>query len=400
MWLKERKNENDTSIFIWIFEEVFQSTIKITLDQENKFILTVDDGIFELFGYSVQELQQQKKVSLLLPNFDSEHSFFGAKTKYNANFPVMIKRVPQQNMIRITSMPTLSGLITVGRKTRLIKSYNAAFVKYLFGYGHDLVESNITLLVPIFTTLITCLERDDLLHHGYTLNSLICKKILAAHNKCDGIVAMHRDGTLFNIDLQIKLLDDDKNYAIWITFDRESVFSKSGNTTASSLLVTTKKEDENDNIPFLYSNIIRSNSISIPVYKKKEVQQQLQQSQAKIKYKKQSIHPFMTTSLKVAAVAVDPPRPTVATAKITSFSRPSFTSSKSAIETTKQQMINSTWPRVGEYSAQTLKTSIDDYEIISELGQGAYGLVKLACLKSDPEKVNCFRFYPSPPYLC
>lgn len=41
---------------------------------------------------------------------------------------------------------------------------------------------------------------------------------------------------------------------------------------------------------------------------------------------------------------------------------------------------------MGEYSAQTLKTNINDYEIIRNLGEGAFGFVKLAYLKSDPHK--------------
>ncbi|KAI9302177.1 kinase-like domain-containing protein [Cunninghamella echinulata] len=39
-----------------------------------------------------------------------------------------------------------------------------------------------------------------------------------------------------------------------------------------------------------------------------------------------------------------------------------------------------------EYSAQTNAVCIDDFEILDEIGQGAYGLVKLAVLKSDETK--------------
>jgi hypothetical protein len=54
--------------------------------------------------------------------------------------------------------------------------------------------------------------------------------------------------------------------------------------------------------------------------------------------------------------------------------------------------INHPWTKpVGEYSAQTLKTNIHDYEIMGDLGQGTYGIVKLAYLKNDPEKVNAYK---------
>jgi hypothetical protein len=41
------------------------------------------------------------------------------------------------------------------------------------------------------------------------------------------------------------------------------------------------------------------------------------------------------------------------------------------------------------YSALTLKTNISDYCIMDSLGQGAYGMVKLAYKFDDPEKVYC-----------
>lgn len=317
----------------------------------------------ELFGYTETELLQ-RSITTLLPHFDSHHTLFSARTKLNVIFPVMVKRA-EKDMIRIISMPTLSGLVTM-RRNGTIENCNATFLKYLFGYPLDLTNTNICKLIPDFLLLVGCLERDGLLEDGYVLNNRVCRGILnsqkAKANRDSPIHAVHRDGTLFEIDLQLKLLPDNNNLAIWITFDRESVFSHSGHTAGMN------QQMFSSSLPAS----IRSKSINIPAVEQDAVK------------KKALISP---TNLK-------PDRPTVATARITSFSRPSFTSAKSAIETTKQQIINSTWPRVGDYSAQTLNHCIDDYQILDELGQGAYGLVKLACLRNDPEKVlvkkTCF----------
>ncbi|GAA5797231.1 hypothetical protein HPULCUR_002611 [Helicostylum pulchrum] len=340
---------------------VFQSTIKLVL--HNQKIQSIDKGVSELFGYTETELYQQS-IATLLPHFDPHHTLFGARTKLNVTFPVMIKHA--KDMIRIISMPTLSGLVTVRRNGTIENCSNATFLKYLFGYHHplDLTNTNICKLIPDFLLLVGCLERDDLLHDGYVLNNLVCRDILNSqkknkpgHRRDSPIDAVHRDGTLLEIDLQLKLLPDTNNLAIWITFDRESVFSHSGHTAGMTQQMFTTSTTLPTNI--------RSKSINIPAVEQDAVK------------KKSLISP---TNLK-------PDRPTVATARITSFSRPSFTSSKSAIETTKQHIINSTWPRVGDYSAQTLNHRIDDYLILDDLGQGAYGLVKLACLRNDPEKV-------------
>ena len=352
---------------------MFHSTIKVVYNLDNERITSVDDNVFELLGFSASELVQHTISSTILPNFDPEHSFFGARTKFNANFPVMIKRVAEKNMIRITSMPTLSGYITVGRNQR-IQSYNASFVKYLFGYGHDLINTNVAVLIPVFTALIACLEHDQLLFHDFTLNSHICLKILRSYENNASITAQHRDGTLFNIDLQIKL-QEDNNYGLWLTFDRESEFAQCGHTTT---IVSSYDTFSNS------SNIIRSKSISIPIHNPQQHRTALLEKKKSSTSNSQPL--LINTATKIVA------DPSVAPAKIVSFSRPSFSSS--ITETTTKRC---TWPmatKSGDYSAQTLKTNIKDYEIVDELGQGAYGLVKLAYLKSDLQKVRLYFHMP------
>ncbi|KAI9354000.1 kinase-like domain-containing protein [Pilaira anomala] len=354
LWLKEKKNDIGTSIFIWIIEEIFQSTIKLVLKQDKKTIQWIEKGVSELFGYSCTELDGASIQTTLLPHFDTHHTFFGARTKLNATFPVMVKHVPEKDLIRITSMPTLAGLVTV-TPNGSIQNSNVTFLKYLFGYQHDLTHTNIASLIPQFKSLIHYLDRDQLLQEGYVLNHLVCRDVLYAYTKNSAITALHRDGTAFEIELEIKLLEDNC-YALWIAFDRESVFGHYGHTSSITKQQQKLFENEyNGTLPLTTCNI-RSKSINIPTIIEQDT------------VKKKQILPI-----------IKPDKPTVATARITSFSRPSFTSTKSAIETTKQHIINSA-------AYQPLKHAIEDYEILDELGQGAYGLVKLACLKTDPEK--------------
>lgn len=371
-------------------EEVFQSTLKIRLDDNSRIESIDNEDANELLGYSSAELSQ-KPIQQLVPQYNATDKFFGCRTKLNAHFPVMIGHT-DQHTIRITSMPALAGLVTVTCKSGLIQTCNTAFSKYLFGY-RDLSNVPLAKLIPQYTTLISCLERDELLLDGYILNNAMCCDILGANLPQQQqqqppvrISAVHRDGTCFDIDLQVKLLDNQNAYALWITFDREAVFQRQGHKTSIHKLQQQQFEKETANLAVTTANssFIRSKSVNLPANSQKTLLDS----------------PTTATNTKnVMGENASQEKPPLS--KITSFSRPAFTSALSKNATTGSMDSNappptaaaaaaskSIWPRIGEYSAQTLKTSIQDYEIVDELGQGAYGLVKLAYLKSDPEKVR------------
>lgn len=392
LWLKEKKSESGSSIFIWILEEVFQSTIIIHL--KDTIIESIDnEDANKLFGYTSSELLQ-KPIKQLISRYNATDKFFGCRTKLNAYFPVMIGHT-DQTTIRITSMPALAGLVTVNRHSGIIQSCNAAFSKYLFGY-QDLSNVPLSKLIPHYTTLISCLERDELLLEGYILNNSMCCDILGANlseKKTQPppiISAIHRDGTCFDIDLQIKLLDNQNAYALWITYDREIVFRRNGHKTSIHKLQQQQfeKETASQTIPNS-PNFIRCKSVNLPTTPQKTLLDS----------------PTTATNTRnVMGKNASQEKPSLN--KITSFSRPVFTSVLSKTATTgsvnlttisnaaaaavavaaTHNQSQSIWPRIGEYSAQTLTTTIQDYEIVDELGQGAYGLVKLAYLKNDPEK--------------
>lgn len=286
-------------IFIWILEEIFSTTFKFELDNNRKITWMDNSGLFVNV--------MNKPIEALIPHYNTTDKFFGCRTSLNAYFPVMIIS-HQSNMIRITSMPVLTGLLTISRSspTKTITHCHPNFCKYLFGYT-SLDTLPLATILPQSTILIDALEHDQLLEDGYVLNQHICKNIL----KQPTIYVVHRDGSKFEVDLQIKLNTTKDQYLVWINFNREDVFQQHGHIKPVTTTTTTTNRP----------SLVRSN-------------------------RSQSV-----------------------------IDRPLLLLVKPDL-----------WPTMGEYSAQTHKTNIDDYEIIDELGQGAYGLVKLAYLKKDVEK--------------
>ncbi|CEP19451.1 hypothetical protein [Parasitella parasitica] len=381
LWLKEKKNRSGSSVFIWILEEILQSTIKIRLS--SNMIESIDnDDARELFGYSSIELLQ-KPIQQLIAQYNATDKFFGCRTNLNAYFPVMVGHT-DQNTIRITSMPALAGLVTVTRRTGIIQSCDNAFAKYLFGYP-NLCNMALTKLIPQYTALISCLERDELLVEGHVLNNSMCCDILSANSPQKtqpplSILAVHRDGTCFEVDLQITLLENRDACALWITYDRDAVFQRKGHQTVIHKLRQQQFERETAyHTAPSSSYFVRSKSVNLP------------NSPRRTPILNNATTATNTKLAKGENASHEKPS---AKSKFTSFSRLGFTSALSKATATTVLVDSeaavippqSIWPRAGEYSAQTLKTTIQDYEIVDGLGQGAYGLVKLAFLKNDPEK--------------
>ncbi|KAI9204888.1 uncharacterized protein BJ171DRAFT_91123 [Polychytrium aggregatum] len=174
--------------------------------------------------------------------------------------------------LQLISMPNIAGVVTV-HENGLIQSCNSIFTKFLFGLtSSDIVEkSDITELLPQFWQLLSAATNNGSDLKGYTPIQLIppskCRKVAAVspvsagsltHFPTDstprtggsvnvanviaeatrstgsltqasrqavmtsGVIAVHRDGTRFNVDLHIRPVhvSHEVLYAVWITFDR------------------------------------------------------------------------------------------------------------------------------------------------------------------------------------
>ncbi|CAJ0903010.1 541_t:CDS:10 [Entrophospora sp. SA101] len=283
LWLKMKKDECGNFVLIWIFEEISELTMTAEIDE--------------------------KKIN--------KTKFYGSKSKNLINFPIIgeispssIKKEERQELeiqkkfsniiyeFKIVSIPTIAGVITA-YATGVIQSCNSDFVKCLFGVSADelIGKKNIGKLLPQFPGLVKILESESALVEGIVISENIFpdnsnnnnvgggKNFLSINNNAltssqgpSGIIAVHRDGTEFDVDIQMRILEspDQPLHALWITYDR---------------------------------------------------------------------NPPSTNSTAAAAEPFDP----------------------------------------NNYSALTLKKTIDDFVITGVLGKGAYGEVKLAYYKNDPE---------------
>lgn len=305
----------------------------------------------------------------------------------------------------------IAGLVTI-RRTGIIDGCNAAFAGYMFGLSQEeLVKKDIAELVPQFPRLLHCLQRDDLLQHGIIINNLICRKLVAddksVEKYLDGkprrltqapngqslpvLIAIHRDQTPIEVQLQLKLVEgSDDVCALWITYDREATFARVGHSQPATTPLELKQHNG------LGLPAARRPIPSDPEHDTKDKPSSTAQRSLAEK-KKQQQHQ------EAEQYSSSPPPMRI----ITSFTRPDFSSQhqpppsspvspstpitvRSATlehkRSSLQHQVMPATPPALVYSAQTNATSIDDFEILENLGQGAYGLVKVAVRKGDPER--------------
>ncbi|KAG1457743.1 hypothetical protein G6F56_006544 [Rhizopus delemar] len=252
LWLKEKQTDQKT-IYIWIFEEIYETSLVVHLDKEGK-TSQVSSTIKDLFGY---EPHQITHIHQLLPalsmHMDKIH-FYGALSAQGVMFPTMVSRA--ENVFKIVSLPSIAGLITV-HATGKIQSINPVPAKYLFGYSSEQLETtDIRHIIPQFPEIVAGLRECHLLQSVCTVNNHACRWVLSdrcfpdSYQSMDTeeslksierrpsingqgqalptIRAVHRDGSTFEIQVQLRLIESDKEdlISVWVTYDRIQAMKK------------------------------------------------------------------------------------------------------------------------------------------------------------------------------
>ncbi|KAF9195668.1 hypothetical protein BGZ49_003009 [Haplosporangium sp. Z 27] len=338
-------------------------------------------------------------------------------------------------LLRIISMPAIAGVITT-HDSGMIQSANTVFTKFLFGYpATELSEKrSINDLIPQFQPILDKLLNDgdkpqdgDYVHlsEGAVVTATIIRRTAAETNKPSilspdffakpqegssdssgastpnkqtmafkrnfgmsalrkpnnafisnsGIVALHRDGTPLDIDIQIRMIESPQGrlFAVWITYDREISFTREPNRKPVSALPMTPVQSIASTMEGVLSTILDSqdeqivpnantvNDSSIKNGLSSSTSPKLQLPNVKTALN----HNFSSDSNSLPSSCASPSSPA-----------PSTPSYRLSIDMMKSQ-----------YSAVTKEHSISDYDILDSLGQGAYGQVKLCRLKNGTKKV-------------
>ncbi|KAG4085712.1 hypothetical protein H8356DRAFT_1013826 [Neocallimastix lanati (nom. inval.)] len=446
IWLKRKtfKSENDYSFYyIWVLEEVKDKVVDMEIDDMGN-ILNLSKSCKEVFGYNSEDIKQMKlKIQDLIPGVNNSNNIinsiikmknFSGKSKDDIYFPVSINinevQIKENNEegsnenissltnlsnsvssslnsisnlnescnqyhVRITAIPNISGII-VSDSNGVIKTCNQIFIKHLLGFSaEELINKDIIDIMPHFWGIVDNMNEEDqrLLNNGGILSASYCKKkandfpIVSAlpgnsksnefkdlylnsfnnnrYNsiksasvtiknlknslnefqvKTNGVVMYHKDGSAINVNIKMRkfIPEDSKNssgcnddvvYAIWIMYCRNHC----ENNLPKSIKPVSASEEQNG-----YNK-----------FREHDIQERIDHFIKKME-------------------EVDASSP---------VSGGSASEVKEKLEKKSEQKVEE--PTVYKW---TKPKSIDEFEILDKLGDGAYGVVKLGYRKTDPSQ--------------
>lgn len=337
--------------------------------------------------------------------------FYGGRSKNGTSFPTMVTTATSPNILKIVSLPSIAGLITI-HGTGKIQSINPVPAKYLFGYSPEaLVEKfEIDQIIPQFSDVVSGLRRCNLLKYSCTVNNHACR--WAISEMCTGklsnpdvekslkslervpsisgsgqalplIHAVHRDGSRFEIQLQLRLIESEHEnlISIWVTYDRIHAQKRSKKAAI-------KSEQQKQAAAHIPTNVTRFDNLSHPL--SPTLDSKVNPPASTHMTQKEPKSPVTEERSKDISI---PKRPPIRTYGISSFGSVDQKKALFPQSYSESDSRSSSLEQVNELQIQENKTDkkphpMDDYTIIGTLGEGAYGTAKLAYRKDDITKVN------------
>lgn len=403
IWVMEKRGG-----LIWVLEEITENIASVRCDDAWNVVEAKGD-LDKIWGSQVVRMGQP--ITELLPRLPSESletspekgldrivalKHFAARTAAGVCIPVTIGRVDEGRSLQVSSFPHVAGMMVLSSSTLNVISSNSVFSSALF--GQDRPEGrHITDLVPGFDDLLDVLTEEDnvplvdgivIPEHSFrrarTLSILRDGKANAASvfTEPSGLLAKHRDGSTIVVDVQLRVVksgtffsreqvekleerssdseDSDDTiavtelvYALWITYSRQlHAAGPAANLSPSTLPTSIPTSPSFQETPASENPSTAATSRETPDVSKSSVEIQ---------------KPSSTLSQQLSEAASEPltDRPVQLVAEV---------NAANAKKETPQ------------------KRTINDYVILEEMGQGAYGQVKLARLKKHANKKMVLKF--------
>ncbi|KAK9418042.1 putative Protein kinase domain-containing protein [Seiridium unicorne] len=394
LWVKEKRVG-----LIWVLEEIHEDVAYISLDEDG-IVTKISGETATIWG------ENAIKTGVDIGNFITRiprqgidpregaidyaqiarRKYFTCRNTNKANIPATITQTRGQTELRVSSFPHIAGIVVVESHSLHIKSSNSVFCGALFGYEKpDGVHIN--TLIPDFDKIIdTLTEQEGVdIHDGIVIPEHNFRKAAAFFAvragrpdattnflNPEGLPARHRDGTELKIDVQMRVVNSEKRpkhdsdgsddelsptdeaiasnepelvYALWITYSRQIHAPRAASLVPGDIAM-----------PGIETPLHQPSPGQTPAHTPRDIGSDNDEP------KKPSTASSLTKQLKNMAIS--------ATAKITGAAKPD--------EKDKPAQVV---PRVVEPATE--KKSIDDFTILEDMGQGAYGQVKLARYKHN-----------------
>lgn len=266
LWVKEKRGG-----LIWVLEEIAEDVVYINVDE----VGCVSKGwgaIEAVFGSD--RLRRGMDLSRLIPGIprlkgtntgvlDYEEieavRSYTARTSNSINIPVTVEALPGEPTFRVSSFPHIAGIIVLSSSDLTITSSNSVFSEALFGQPRP-EGIHVSKLIPGFDKILHVMTDEDKIelvdgivipeHSFRRARALLAMRegsadAAAIFLRPSGLPALHRDGSEIMVDVQMRVVKSDKTprfdeqvieeesdsenqpnrpqlvYALWVTYSRQ-----------------------------------------------------------------------------------------------------------------------------------------------------------------------------------
>lgn len=367
VWVIEKRGG-----LIWVLEEITEDVAYVRCD--NSWNVVEGSGEIEkIWGREV--VKPGMRITELLPHLPSEcletspnagfaqiaeRRYFAAVTSAGVSIPVTVSKTENEHSLQISSYPHVAGMMVLSSSTLNVISSNSVFSSALFGQERP-EGMHITQLVPGFGDLLHVLTEEDKVplvdgilipEHSFRRARTLAilregkSSVASVFAEPAGLAANHRDGSVIPVDIQMRVMKSG------------TIFPQGREETMG------KNEDGSEIVELVYALWIT--------------------------YSRQihSVGPATNWSPASSEAAQSVSDNTVNPVESQMPSSLSQQLSEAASEPLTDKPVQPV-PQIKPGNTKTempQKRTISDYVILEEMGQGAYGEVKLARLKRNAAK--------------
>lgn len=385
LWVKEKRGG-----LIWVLEEIAEDIAILTLD-ESLHVTHATGATNVIWGQP--QIPYSTAIRHLIPQIpvkngpstrvkmgfekDNAVQYFTTMSEDDIRIPVSTTMEPDGKSLRVSSFPHIAGIVVLSASTLQVISSNSVFSAALFGQA-DLDGQKIAQLIPQFAKILEVLTEEDNVHlvdgivvpeHSFRrARALLALRegnadAAAIFLDPQGLIARHRDGSEINVDVQMRVVRSDAKVTDDSVIEEKSEDSDTSSQHSSSpdlseivyaLWITYSRQ--------LHS-AIQPGSVGTPDLLQPPTPHQSSPGQVERSDSPQTIEQEDMKS--------DTPLPSTLTQQIQEAA------SQPISEIQSEQAQVESLSTIAK-KKERRKKKITDFVILEEMGQGAYGQVKLA----------------------
>ncbi|PGH08389.1 CAMK/CAMKL/PASK protein kinase [Blastomyces parvus] len=400
VWVMEKRGG-----LIWVLEEIVANTVHLRFDDGGQLLESQGD-IEPIWGTDM--LKPGVHITEIIPNIPQQQQenagedvftrivelkYFTALTRNQAAIPITITELSSPHHLRISHFPHVAGIVVLSATTLDVISANSVFSAALFGQEH-LKDFRVTDLIPYFDEYLNILTEEDgvplvdgmvIPEHSFRRARALLAlrdgttKAASLFLRPSGLPSRHRDGAEIMVDVQMRVV---KSETIFPAHSKSDVSEQS------------KLDDENGT-PVAITEVVYALWITYSRQLHSSMQEKTQNA-LPVAVKSPSIPPQLSPGQRSPTLpAIEPVR--IDSPFIEDQAQLSLLS-RQLNEAASEPLTDKPVQPVPEIRSATVKKempkkkSISEYVILEEMGQGAYGQVKLARSKRNPENKVVLKF--------